>query len=211
MVKSIVFVANGFTKENVRLQPWRYVYELACSRAKDANVVVITEGDTEKKEERWNENLTVVETKYHSVKQQKELKELIVSMDPCELWWSTTPRTLAFYPMLSSMQCRVITFITCPLYTWMELVNSLFANVPFHQTKALWQQRVVPRILFRWMLNKTFIDKVFVQSQKNRDAVTSIGVHSNKVKLIPVGIDKEDIAPPDPDLITKIRETSYRD
>ena len=106
MAQSIVFVANGFTKENIRLQPWRYVYEIACSRASNNKVVVITEGDTEKVETQWQENLTVIETKYHSVKKQKMLKTLILALKPDELWWSTTPRTLAFYPLLSSINCR---------------------------------------------------------------------------------------------------------
>ena len=47
MTQTVVFVANGFTKENIRLQPWRYVYELASYRARNSNVVVITEGDHE--------------------------------------------------------------------------------------------------------------------------------------------------------------------
>ena len=204
MTRSIVFVANGFTKKNIRLQPWRYVYEIACSRAKNSNVFVITEGSEEKSQEHWQKNLTVIETSYHSVKKQKKLKELILSLDPCELWWSTTPRTLAFYPLLSSIKCKTVAFMTCPLYSWTELFKSLFAKVPFHQTKALWQQRFAPRFMFRWMLNRSFIDKVFVQSEKNKNIIEAMGVYKYKIKLIPVGVDKEDMAPVDQELINQL-------
>ena len=206
MAKSIVFVANGFTKENIRLQPWRYVYEIACSRARNSKVVVVTEGKVEKTQEQWQENFTVIETNYHSVKRQKKLKELILSLEPCELWWSTTPRTLAFYPLLSGISCGTIAFVTSPLYTWTELLRAFFAGVPFNQTKSLWQQRLIPRFLFRWMLNKYFITKVFVQSEKNRRIIKRIGVNSNKIKLIPVGVDKEDIGQSDRDFINRLKQ-----
>ena len=45
MTDVVVFVANGFNKENTRLQPWRYIFEIATQRGKGKSVVIITDGD----------------------------------------------------------------------------------------------------------------------------------------------------------------------
>lgn len=200
-----MFVANGFTKDNVRLQPWRYVSELAFSRAEKNNVILITEGIQDREEEKWRDNFTVIQTKYFSVKHQNKLKELILSLNPQELWWSTTPRSVAFYSLLSSVSCKTVAFITCPLYSWAELIKAAFAGVPFHQSKALWQQRIIPRFVFRWMLNKNFIEKVIVQSKKNKTILTKEGVKKEKLGLIPVGVDNEDFESVSKDLSDNLR------
>jgi len=201
---TIVFVANGFTKENARLQPWRYVYELALSRAKECNVYVITEGSSELITEEWQPGFSVIQTSNLNIKTQEKLLNIILALNPTELWWSTTPRSIAYYSLLSKIQCKCVAFITCPLYTWKELARASLAKIPFVQTKALWLQRLVPRFFFKWMLNKNFIDKVLVQSEKNRKIIEELGVNKNKLDLLPVGIDKEDIEPVDSSLIDEL-------
>lgn len=206
MKQSVVFVANGFNKENARLQPWRYVYELAISQSADSRVYIITEGNEENQQEQWDDGFTVIQTRYLSVSCQSKLKTILLSINPGEIWWSTTPRTLAFYKLLSSLNCRLITYITCPLYTWNELSRASIAGVPFGQTKALWQQRLIPRTLFRWLLNRHFIDRIFVQSEKNRSILINLGVNQDKLGLIPVGIDVEDARPADQALVSRLKQ-----
>ena len=201
MKNTIVFVANGFTKENARLQPWRYVLELALYRAKECEVYVITEGSSDQIIEEWQPGFSVIQTSNLNIKSQKKLLNIILALKPTELWWSTTPRSIAYYSLLSKIQCKCVAFITCPLYTWKELTRASLAKVPFVQTKALWLQRLVPRLLFKWLLNKSFIDKVFVQSEKNRKIIEELGIYKHKLDLLPVGIDKEDIEPVDSSLI----------
>ena len=205
MKDTVVFVANGFTKENARLQPWRYVYELALHRAGNCKVYVLTEGNEEQYIEEWEPGLFVIQTCHLNIKAQEELRSIILALNPTELWWSTTPRTIAYYPLLSKIQCKLVAFITCPLYTWGELSRASWAKIPFSQTKALWLQRLVPRSLFKRMLNKIFIAKVFVQSEKNRVILQAMGVSEDKVHLLPVGIDKEDIESVDDSVLDALK------
>jgi len=60
---TVVVVANGFTRDNVRLQPWRYIFELAKHKSKSNKVFVLTEGGTDAAIDLWEEGFTVVETR----------------------------------------------------------------------------------------------------------------------------------------------------
>lgn len=195
MKGTTVIVANGISKDNMRLQPWRYLYEIGLRITSKHRVVFITDGDADSAEESWSEGVTVVYTRFLSVFRQRQLGGLIKAYEPAQVWWSTTPRTLAFWPVLRSLGCPVIALITCPLYSWRELFRASLAGIPFVQLRALWQQRLVPRWLFIRMLESSVFSKVFTQSKSNRNLLLSHGAIDGKVAVLPVGIDKEDRLP----------------
>lgn len=197
MTDTVIFVANGFTRDNVRLQPWRYVYELAKYKSKEDKVIVITEGSSDISKKDWEEGFSVIETRLLSVKKQSELGCYLKSLEPIEVWWSTTPRSIAFYPTLSRLNCHKIAFITCPLYKWVELIRASLYGVPYEQTKALWKQRLIPRILFKWFLNGKTFNHVVVQSKNNQTILKGNGIKQDKISLLPVGIDEDDVQPVD--------------
>lgn len=197
MTDTVVVVANGFTRDNVRLQPWRYIFELAKHKSKSNKVFVLTEGGTDAAIDLWEEGFTVVETRLLSVKKQPKLAEYIASLKPTELWWSTTPRSIAFYFVLSKINCKKIAFITCPLYRWMELIRASLLGVPYVQTKALWNQRFIPRFLFTFFLNSKIFDSITVQSKNNLNILAKAGIKKRKLHFLPVGIDEEDVLPVD--------------
>lgn len=204
MSDTVVFVANGFVKDNVRLQPWRYVYELAMHKAKTARVIVITEGATEALLTNWGVNLDVVETNLLSIKRQSQLADYIDSLSANEVWWSTTPRTIAYRKVLKRLNCHKVAFITCPLYRWSELMRASMAGVPYVQSKALWSQRLIPRFIFRSMLNSHIFNHVVVQSHNNYTILEQHGVKPDKLSILPVGIDVEDAEPIDESVTARI-------
>ena len=207
MEGSVVFVANGFDKENCRLQPWRYVYELARYRARFQNVYVLTEGVEEREIQEWEDGLIVVRTNCLSVRRQYRLNKVISSLNPDEVWWSSTPRTIAYYPVLSRLECRKIAFITCPLYRWGELIRASIAGVPYVQSKALWSQRLIPRFMLRMMLNSQLFEHVVVQSQNNFNILERHGVKLSKLSILPVGIDTEDAEPVNEGVLNRVKQT----
>lgn len=202
-----VFVANGFNKENCRLQPWRYVYELAKHQSANNRVIVVTEATGEAARTTWSNNFDVLETKLLGIKQQSKLYELIESLEPDEIWWSSTPRSIAYYPLLRRLTCRKVAFITCPLYRWGELMRASMAGVPYFQSKALWSQRLVPRFMLRIMLNSPIFDHVVVQSRNNYSILENHGVNTAKLSILPVGIDEEDAKPVNDDVLNRVRHT----
>ena len=191
----ILFVAPGFTRENIRLQPWRYVYELASQSTGRGNVVVLTnqhDGGQQTRQQ-WQEGFEVLATPLLSVRQQPVLADLIASLEPVELWWSTTPRSIAYLKLLSQFNCKRIAFMTCPLYSWRELFFGFRQRAPFCEIKDLLLQRLIPRWLFARAMNGELIDSIVVQSRANGDVLRGMGVEAGKIKHLPVGIDDDDM------------------
>ena len=198
-MNAVVIVANGFSRENVRLQPWRYLYEIACHISEKRKVVVITDGETDADEQLWDEGINVVATSNLSVHQWSRLGGLIMSYGPVQLWWSVTPRSIAYQRLLKTISCEKYALITCPLYTYMQLIRAKMAGVPFSELRALWQQRLVPRKLFVNMLGGGLFDRVFTQSQANADVLINSGVPEKILSVLRVGIDPADRGPVDMD------------
>jgi glycosyltransferase involved in cell wall biosynthesis len=176
----------------VRLQPWRYLYEIARHIAVRHKVVMITDGPEPREEEGWEEGFHVVKSSMLSVRRQGELLDLINDFAPRQLWWSVTPRSIAFWPTLRNIGCDKYALVTCPLYGYGQLMRASRAGVPFEELGVLWKQRLVPRGLFARMLNHNHINKVFIQSMANRRALLEAGVQEQKLSLLRVGIDEAD-------------------
>ncbi len=197
MSDSIVFVAHGFTRENVRLQPWRYLFEIARRIAETRNVVMITEGVEDVEEEVWDEGFCVVKSCCLSVRRQTKLTQLISHYFPRQLWWSVTPRSIAYWGLFKTIRCDKYALITCPLYSYTQLVRANLAGVPFDELKALWQQRLIPRRLFAMMLRGRTFKKIFTQSETNSNILARSGVPKEKLFVLRVGIDAKDREPVD--------------
>ena len=202
MTETVVFIANGFTRENVRLQPWRYLYEIARRISQVARVVVITEGDEDSDEILWQEGLYVVRSRHLSVRCQEKLAELISLYDPKQLWWSVTPRSVAYRKVFRAIHCEKYALITCPLYSYLQLIRATLAGVPWVELRALWSQRIVPRRLFVSMLRSNTFRKLFVQSKSNADILARSGIPQDKLSILRVGLDPDDYSPVDEDVIS---------
>lgn len=192
MAGCCVFVAHGFQRENILLQPWRYIYEIAVRYAEKQQVVVITDAiDNKDIEENWPENLKVVQTRLLSVRYQYKLAAFINSFSPEQVWWSTTPRSVAYLPSWQNLSSPLVSFITCPLYPCNLLLRAWRRGVPWDELRDLVLQRIVPRWLFAKLLSNKKVEQVVVQSEANQRILLATGVAANKLKVIPVGIDKE--------------------
>ena len=193
----VVFVAHGFTRDNIRLQPWRYLFEIARRIAEVKNVVVITDGIENAKEELWDEGICVVRSCHLSVRRQDSLIQLISVYKPYQLWWSITPRSIAYWSLFRAIRCDKYAVITCPLYSYTQLVRASLAGVPFDELKALWQQRLMPRWLLTMLLRGRTFKKVFTQSEANSSVLLQSGVQEDKLFVLRVGIDTADREPVD--------------
>lgn len=184
-----VIVAHGMRKNVLRLQPWRYLHEISRRFARNRPVVIITDSDDKTWEEDWLETLKVVYTTALSPRRSAELTKLINRFEPSQVWWSTTPRSVAYWHVWRKLQVPVTTVITCPLYTWRELIRALIGGVPWSEVGVLIHQRVIPRCVLRRALTDSCVSRVVTQSKANRNVLVSFGVPSEKIRVIPVGID----------------------
>lgn len=189
---SCIFVAHGLRRENARLQPWRYLYELAVRFAARQSVVIITDCDGQEFDEEWASNLRVVGSRLLSPRKRHELGGLINSYEPEQIWWSSTPRSIVYLPVWKRLSCPVTALVTCPLYPWGLLLRALAHGVPWDELDALVRQRIVPRWIFAKLLSSSVVAEVVTQSGNNRKLLIAAGVPANKIRQIPVGIDPQD-------------------
>jgi glycosyltransferase involved in cell wall biosynthesis len=197
MKGACVFVAQGFRRENISLQPWRYLFELARRFSDTQDVVVITDlekGD-EDAEEEWTSAFVVRRTKFLSVVRQAGLASLIRGYAAERVWWSTTPRSIVYFPAVRRLLCPVTAVVTCPLYSWEILVRAILGGVPYRELRVLLHQRCIPRWFFARFLSAPQITRVIAQSHANRQLMVNAGVSPQKVTLLPVGLDSTDTVP----------------
>lgn len=187
-----MFVAHGLRRENKRLQPWRYIYELALRFAARQHVVIITNCDGDESDEEWVPNLKVVHSQLLSPKQRYALINLINGYQPERIWWSTTPRSLVYLAVWKRLHCPIIALVTCPLYPWGTLLRAWLHGVPWEELEALVMQRLMPRWLFARMLSSSVVVAVITQSEKNRKVLVGAGVPERKIMRVPVGLDPDE-------------------
>lgn len=189
---SCVFVAHGLRRDNVRLQPWRYLYELALRFSARQAVVIVTDCDGEEFDEEWAPSIRVVGSRLLSPRRRHELGALINSYEPEKIWWSTTPRSVVYLPVWKQLACPVTALVTCPLYPWGLLLRALIHGVPWEELGGLVRQRIVPRWLFARMLRGPSVVRVVTQSENNRKLLIAAGVQAERIRQVPVGIDPQD-------------------
>lgn len=192
MKASCVIVAHGMCRANLALQPWRYLHELALRRARRGPVVIVTDGAPNVPAESWSEGITLVPTPLLSIRRQRSLAALIEGFDPEEIWWSSTPRSVAYWPTWRRLRCPITAFITCTLYPWPVLLRAVLHGVPLSELRTLLQQRLMPRWLFVSLLRDDRFARVITQSEANRDLLLAAGLPSGKVHVVPVGIEDSD-------------------
>lgn len=206
MSTCLVIVATGFCRENIRLQPWRYLFELAVHAARKGRVVIVSNTNAQQSPECWDEGIELVTTPLLRPRSWKPLLQLMKSFAPSEVWWSTTSRTLAYKKLLRQLNCPVVAMLTGPLYSWGELWRASCAGIPFSDLKSHWLQRLVPRRLFIRLLGSKCFRTVYVQSEANRQRLIEGGLPGRKIVKIPVGIDAKDREMVPDERVASVRE-----
>ena len=79
-----------------------------------------------------------------------------------------------------------------PIYSLGQLTDAVNNGVKLKSIRSLVIQTLVPSFLFKYFLNSNFIDNVIVISKSNKKFLKKIGVKNEKIKLLSVGVDKND-------------------
>lgn len=195
MSRTLVFVAHGISRDTARLQPWRYLLEIAERLAASGKyrTVIITDGTKDTEDDCWHSSLRILKTRFLSPDARAQLLSMIADLNPRQVWWSITPRSIIYWNTIASISCEVVGVVTCPLYTYRQLARASLSGVPYVELKALWKQRLMPRWLFARMLGGGLFHKVLAQSQANLDILLKSGVPKDRLALLRVGIDSVDL------------------
>ena len=188
MKRKIVIVSYQFQKKNLRLQPWRYVYELAIRLPKYGwSVSVLTDkysGVIENINDIALQELTEI-----SPYAKNKLLFFLDKLSPDIILWPLGAKSIAYIPILAKLKIRIAGYIPGPILKTSDFFAAYKAKLPKECfAAALW----VLACKFRWgKLMKSFCHEFIVLSDENRRKMVSMGVDQSMIHTITAGRDKK--------------------
>ena len=194
MNKKYLLIIPDFIKEKVNLPPLRYFGEinkaLSANNNKQVNFFSITSKNKE-----INFLDKAIQIKFFNKDKMFERFRIfleVLDFSPDEVWISVSKASCIYYPFLRKIKCKTNLIIMSPIYSLGQLTDAVNNGVKLKSIRSLVIQTLVPSFLFKYFLNSNFIDNVIVISKSNKKFLKKIGVKNEKIKLLSVGVDKND-------------------
>ena len=188
----VCLVSSGMERENIRLQPWRYLHEI-CKNAKGSGVEmkILSDGYPGLPEFDEVEGISVHRLRHVRVPTlvgNRRLQEAIDSEVPDALLWHISLTSLFHLDLTKRIEGPIIGVFTSPVYGHNDILrlgfHGLLSNY-IHLFGAM-----VPSYLHYKALQNAALRATIVLSDATRSGLLKMGVPSEKVILIPPGIDK---------------------
>jgi len=193
--RRVLFVCHDFCAQNLPLQPWRYIHELASGLGKhDFSIFLLTNGDADRESGRQAGGYKVLKIDRLSPGNRKKMRECISSLAVDCVVWSLTPSSIAYRPLFKTLQVPVWGLFNYPIYQYRELASAL-KHVSFKDLRQYYRNWAVPSFLMVPFLNSDLIKGIFCQSLRNIERLHEQGVRKEKLHHLPPGLDHESWKP----------------
>ncbi|MEN6554376.1 MAG: glycosyltransferase family 4 protein [Methanobacterium sp.] len=175
-----------FKKENLRRQPWRYIYEIVKGLIENnVEVVLITDIDLTGIDEI---NIRTLKGSLNPfLVESQELLDVLEEENPDVIIMNLG--LSSFLKFKYSINKPVIGVLTSPIYSFHEVLRvgfkELFKNINHISIHIIGS--LIPNFIIRRYSNN--FDTIVVLSEYNKKRLENIGVKTNILKIIP-GIDK---------------------
>ena len=199
----VCIVCYGFRHDNICLQPWRYISEIAGGLiSNDNDVTIITDDQPDDRFAGFINDIPVIHLeKLRTLPfvPNRKLISIIRSEKPDVILWSVGPIDYLYMSTFRKIGVPLIGMFTGPLYRLTDItrlgIREIAANFSILAVHLLYSS--LPSFFVRGLANSPYFNKVFVMSQKNRYVLESMGVQDNKIIHVPAGIDEYDRIMPD--------------
>lgn len=188
-------ICYGLREHNIRLQPWRYISEIASGLfERGIEVKIITDGPAEKRSVNGVSILNVNKLRKLPFQLNEELISLIRFEQPDIILWSVTALDYLYLNTFKQIDIPVIGMFTGPIYDLTDIkaigTYEVLRNIRLLSGHILYAS--LPSFFMREVVNSPCCSKIFVMSLKNKKIIVENGGDKNKVVHIPVGIDESD-------------------
>ena len=192
----VCIVCYGLRENNVRLQPWRYISEIAKGLIlKGVDVKILTDGTGQ---EQLIEGIPVLYAKklrsFPFIKNNK-LISLIKKEKTDVVLWSMGPIDYFYLSTLREINIPIVGMFTGPIYRISDItrlgIGEIVSNFNSLSVQIIYAS--LPSLCNQNLVNSSALSKVFVMSRKNRDLLVSMGADASKIAHIPAGIDEYDL------------------
>jgi glycosyltransferase involved in cell wall biosynthesis len=195
--RTICLITGGYIEKNLRLQPWRYLSEVAQQlSAQGHKVTVVTDGGTQEPANRNGDEVTVqrLPTVNRFRWQQDDLLQRAVRQaNPDLILWHLGLPSFAHQQFNGWPQVPVVGIFPGLIYKPQELFRlGLRKIVRGYRLSAIHVAgTLVPKSLIPRALQPGLVSSLVVQTKSTRDRLLETGLLPNQVKVIAPGVDAE--------------------
>ena len=202
-------VCFDFTRRNLPLQPWRYIYEVASRMAlRGMDVEVISdrpEGYT-KSDDVCGIHITYVR-RFHPLSRNEDLMKLIQEMSPDILFLSMGPTSIYFMHLLRECRMPVVGMWTGTIYDLRYILGlgmgefcRNYGSLYLHAISS-----VMPKRAVRHLLGSPNLKRIVVLNESSKRKVKGYGFPESAISVIPPGITAEDLIMPEFDEVKELK------
>ena len=194
----ICIVSFKYYRKNLRLLPWRYVFEFSQQFLNLGHeVVIVTDGYPELLEEDHIDNIPVIHlthVKHFPPRNFKNIAKAISEIDPDIILWQMGLTNFFQKRLFDTLNYPIVALIGSPIYWRREIVRCLDAFEIYSERNLLTTSlagNFLPRILTRSTLNSDAIKLVVVLSHETKSRLKKMGILSQKLVHIYPGVDTQ--------------------
>lgn len=192
----VCIVCYGLREHNIRLQPWRYISEIArVILNKNLDVTIITDGFSERHYINGIPTIHISKLRKFPFQSNKELVSLMKSEQPDLILWSVSALDYLYLNLFKQIDAPIIGMFTGPIYRLSDITRigagEILKNIKFLSAHIIYAS--LPAFFIRGVVNSPQCSKIFVMSRKNKEIISKMGGNQNKIIHIPVGIDEYDL------------------
>jgi glycosyltransferase involved in cell wall biosynthesis len=191
----VCIVCYGLRGHNIRLQPWRYISEIASGLLKRSiDVTIVTDGSSERHYINDIPTIHIGKLRKFPFQSNQELVSLIKSEQPDIILWSVSALDYLYLNIFKQIDIPIIGMFTGPIYKLSDITrigtHEILKNIRFLSVHIIYAS--LPALFIRNVVNSPQCNKIFVMSRKNKEIIAEMGGDQNKVVHIPAGIDEYD-------------------
>lgn len=205
----ICVVCQDFNQDNIRLQPWRYIYETFAKIQEENNdVIIISTGGHGYQESVTVGGLNVRFLKISPFGKNFELLSLLEGYSPDVIYWSLGYSSIFYFSTLKKIKAPKIGLWMGTRYSFTHLIrlgpSELLKNR--HNLLLFFINTSIPDFLMKTFLKKVSFSKIIVMTKNNKNNLISLGVHEGDIFIVRPGIGKFDLEFPDENSIILLKQ-----
>ena len=182
----IIFCVYGLRTDNLRLQPWRYVYEMAKRLPELGwSTTIVTDTCAETKNDL--KDVTIRDCVPLSPFAKNSILRLINKFSPDVILWPLGAKSIAYVPILRKLKARIIGYIPGPILDIADCYSACRAKLPSESLLAIsW---ILARTLKWGRIMSTCCERLIVLSEENRNTMIKMGIEKRRIHVVTAGCD----------------------
>ncbi len=189
-MRRIAFVTYEFSADNLRKQPWNYVWRLCEGLVRNNHhCVVISDGGDGTSAPLEVGGLPVYRVGRIRPRHWRNVMEVLNRETIDLVVWSFTPRSVAFSRVFRKIGRPLVLYMSLPLYTPTEVVRAQRVLGKYNLCQYF-QNCLVPGAFVRRIIASNRVGAVVAASARNRERLMSYGCEEKKVWLVRHGFER---------------------